>query len=122
MKIVSYILALIMLASAAAHIVSPENYVALIPDFFPKNVANILAAISETGIGLLLIVPKYRKIGGLVFMLLMLAFMPLHIMDALKEQPAIGSKNTAFMRIGIQIILIFLGCRIFKTTPPKLNS
>ena len=41
-------------------------------------------------VGVLLFIPKYRHWGGLGFCVLMLAFLPLHIWDLFKEQPAVG--------------------------------
>ena len=72
--------------SAVAHIFFPEFYAELIPDFFPELLANILSAISEAAIGIALLTRKYRYLGGLGFSLLMLAFLPIHVWDLLREK------------------------------------
>ncbi|BDD02561.1 hypothetical protein [Aureibacter tunicatorum] len=109
-----YILSFIMLTSAVAHIVAPEFYKAMIPSFIPFLVANILAALAEGAIGILLLIPKYRHIGGLGFMLLMMAFLPVHMWDLVRENPAIGPPPAPAIRLAFQFALIYVGWRIFK--------
>ena len=115
--ILIFLLAAIMLFGAFNHMYAPEVYAAFIPDFFPENLANIVSAIAEGVIGIALIVPKYRKWGGLGFFLLMIAFLPIHIWDLTKEIPAIGSKLAAAIRLGVQFLFIAAGWWIYKTSP-----
>lgn len=69
-KILAYLFAAFLIFSAIAHLVKPEVYSPLIPDFIPADMANILAFITELAVGVLLILPKYRHWGGLGFMVL----------------------------------------------------
>ncbi|MFS4468489.1 hypothetical protein [Maribacter sp. 2210JD10-5] len=121
MKIVRLILiflfAAMMLLGAFNHLYAPETYAAFIPEFVPESFANVLSAIVEGLIGIALIVPKYRKWGGFGFFVLMIAFLPIHIWDLLKNTPAIGSKMAAMIRLGIQFLLIAGGWWIYKATP-----
>ncbi|MEM8523817.1 MAG: MauE/DoxX family redox-associated membrane protein [Bacteroidota bacterium] len=112
--ILPLLLAALMLFGAVNHIIKPEFYVAMIPEFIPESFANISSAIVEAVIGIALIIPKYRKWGGLGFFLLMIAFLPIHIWDFSKEEPAIGSKNAAIIRLLVQFVFIYLGWRIWK--------
>ena len=66
--IVILILAFLMLAGAFNHLYAPETYKEFIPDFFSETLAHILSAIAEAAIGIALLVPKYRKWGGLQFL------------------------------------------------------
>lgn len=66
----SYLLGGMLLITAIAHIVMPEVYAEMIPPFIPASLANILAVITEAGIGILLFLPKYRHWGGAVFFLI----------------------------------------------------
>lgn len=116
MKLVlPYLLAIFLLISAFAHVFNPGFYDPLIPKFIPKSAANILAAISEAAIGLALILPQYRELGGLGFMLLMLAFLPIHIWDLFKEVPFMGSTTSAVIRLLVQLLLIYAGWWIWKS-------
>ena len=121
-KILPYILGIFLLLGAFAHIFNPTFYDPFIPDFFPKMLANILAAISEAFIGLALVLPKYRKWGGLGFFLLMIAFLPIHVWDLFRENPAIGSKNAAVIRLIMQFLLIYAGWSVWKSNQEESPS
>ena len=76
---------------------------------FPLNVANILSTIAEAAIGIALLVPSLRKWGALGFLLLMIAFLPLHTWDLFREKPAMGSQTAAIIRFVIQLVVIYGG-------------
>ncbi|MEL6721106.1 MAG: MauE/DoxX family redox-associated membrane protein [Bacteroidota bacterium] len=120
--ILPLLLAVLMLFSAYNHLANPDFYSAMIPSFIPEAFANVLSTILEAAIGIALIIPKYRQWGGLGFFLLMIAFLPLHIWDLLKESPMVGSKNAAIIRLVIQFVLIYLGWRIWKRYELENNS
>ena len=113
--IVIFILAFLMLSGAFNHLYAPETYKEFIPEFFPVTLAHILSAIAEAAIGIALLIPKYRKWGGLGFFPLMIAFLPIHIWDITKDVPAIGSKVAAIIRIAVQFLFIAAGWWIYKT-------
>ena len=113
-KILAYFFAAILILNGVMHVVKPEAYAAMIPSFIPEIVANILAAIAEIVIGVMLIIPRYRRLGGLGFALLMVAFLPIHIWDLVRDDPAIGSFTGAVIRLIIQFGLIWAGWWIWK--------
>ena len=113
-KVLSYIFGVIMILSALAHIFSPEAYAPMIPDFIPESVANILAALAEGVTGIALFIPIYRKKGGLLFAGLMLAFLPIHVWDLLRENPAIGPAPAPAIRLVVQFLLIYAGWWIYR--------
>jgi len=113
-KIIAILLGLFMLFGAYNHIVNPEFYAPMIPGFIPENFANIMAAIAELIVGVLLVIPKYQKWGGLGFTILMIVFLPIHIWDLTKEVPAVGSQTAALIRLIIQFIVIVVGWWIYK--------
>ena len=113
--IVLFILAFLMLAGAFNHLYAPETYKEFIPEFFPETLAHMLSAVAEAAIGIALLIPKYRKWGGLGFFILMISFLPIHIWDLTKDAPAIGSKVTAIIRIAVQLLFIAAGWWIYKT-------
>jgi len=104
-----YLLAVIMIFAGIYHFVNPNFYKHFIPRPFPKLLSNILAGIIEIVIGLALIWPSYRKLGGLAFLILMVLFLPLHTWDCFREKPAIGSRKVAYIRLAIQFVLIYFG-------------
>ena len=87
---------------------TPEMYFPLIPDFLPETFINVLAGIVEILLGVGVFIPSFRKEALRGIFILMLIFLPIHIWDALKENPAIGTKTVAMERIAIQFGLIFL--------------
>lgn len=117
--ILTYLLAFLMLSGAFNHLYAPESYSAFMPSFIPETIGNLLSAIAEAIIGLALLIPKYRKWGGLGFFILMLIFLPIHIWDLTKEVPALGSKTAALIRLAVQFLLIAAGWWIYKTNPEK---
>ena len=115
MKIVlSFLFALILISGAVFHIIAPAFYAPITPDFVSLEVANIVSAVIEGTIGILLLIPRYRKLGALGFFLLMLAFLPIHIWDWMKDVPAVGSKMAAVVRLMIQVVLIYGGWWLYR--------
>mgnify|MGYP000159172914 CR=1 FL=1 len=96
------------------HIANPAFYNGFIPDFFPKLIVNYFTSAVELIIGILIIVPRWRKLGALSFMGLMVAFFPIHIWDLLKDIPAIGSKQAAVIRLIVQFIFIGIAYFVYK--------
>ena len=117
-KVLPYLLGFIMLLSAVAHILNPAFYTEMVPSFIPLGLANIVAAIAEAVIAVLLFLPKYRSWGGLAFLLLMIAFLPLHVWDLFKENPAVGPSPAPIIRLAFQFLLIYAGWWIYKKYKP----
>ena len=114
-KILPYLLGTLLLASAVGHVVYPEFYAAMVPGFFPTGLANILATIFETIIGLLLFTPKYQRWGGFGFLFLMITFLPIHILDLFKATPAIGPSPAPEIRLVLQFVLMYAGWWVYST-------
>lgn len=113
-RVLPYILAIILLLGAIAHLAAPEFYAPMVPDFIPLSLANILSFVLEAGIGILLLIPKYRAWGGLGFMVLMIGFLPIHIWDMLKEAPAVGPPPAPQIRVAMQFLLIYAGYWMYR--------
>lgn len=106
--------AIIMLVGAVAHVANPGFYDGFIPEPIPKAFANWAATFVEGAIGVALLIPRTRALAGLAFAALMVAFMPLHIWDAFKDVPAIGSHVAAIIRLFVQVLLIVGGWWIWR--------
>lgn len=81
-------------------------YFPMIPDFLPKNATNILVGLAEIMVGIGVFIPVLRSWATVGILVLMIAFLPIHILDIFKDQPAIGNHNLALVRLPIQFILI----------------
>ncbi|HAA15367.1 MAG TPA: hypothetical protein DCE41_28195 [Cytophagales bacterium] len=114
MRILAYVFAAIMLASAVGHFINPEFYSAMIPSWAPEGLTNIAVGLGEFAVAVALILPKYRKLGALGWTILMLIFLPIHIWDLTRDQPAMGSTTAATVRLVIQFVLIYGGYRLYQ--------
>jgi uncharacterized membrane protein len=112
----------ILFAGGIAHFVVPHIYNPLIPEFLPALASNIFAGICELVVGLMLLIPKYRSLGGLGFALLMIGFLPLHIWELFREDPLIKPFAVALVRAVMQLVLIYLGWRIYTVNKKRANS
>lgn len=99
---------LVLIGSAAGHIFSPEISTGFIPEFLPATPVHILTAIVEALLGVGLLIPRYRKHAFLGVFILMIAFLPLHVIDLFREAPVIGSEMAAIIRVIVQIGLILI--------------
>ena len=107
-KTAGILMAALLLTSGVAHFLNPEFFNGLIPDLFPKTLVNYLTGITEILLGVGVFIPAVRKKALTGIFILMILFLPIHIIDALKEDPAIGSHTVAYIRILIQFLLIWL--------------
>ena len=107
-RIIANVLGIMLILAGIWHIIKPEAYAEFIPHFIPETFANITAAIVELTLGIGVFIPKYRKPALLGVVLLMIAFLPIHIADLFKDEPAIGSQTAAIIRVPIQFVLIYL--------------
>ncbi len=51
-------------------------------------------------------IPQWRKIVSVSILIMMLAFLPLHIWDVFRGNPAIGSHKASLLRLPFQFVLI----------------
>ena len=119
--IVKVALALLMIVAGVIHLVKPNVYLPIIPSFIPFQLAVVyISGLVEIVIGVLLLLKKkYAKIGAVGFLLLMIVFLPIHILDALADQPAIGTHTVAYIRIVVQFVIIALAWKLYRVLPKK---
>lgn len=108
------IIALWMLVGGVAHFIVPEFFYPLVPDFLPKWEVVILSGIPEILIGLGVLWPRTRALAGLGFTLLCLAFLPLHIWDLFRDNPAITPYPVAVFRVFLQFVLMWIGWQLWR--------
>ena len=97
-----------MMAAGINHIVYPRFYKTFIPKWLPLLTVNYLFGLLELIIGVMLLVPAYRREAAIALFLLMLFFLPFHLLDVFKDKPMIGSKLLAYIRLPLQFVLIWL--------------
>ncbi len=95
-----------MLLGGVAHFLKPELYAPFIPDALPLRLVNYLVGVLELSLGVGVFVPRYRSSATLGIFILMILFLPLHVVDVFRDDPAIGSKLIAFVRLPLQFVLI----------------
>lgn len=113
--------AIFMAYAGIQHLINPNFYAPFVPAFLPFSMAIIyISGIVEILLGLMLLIPKYVKIGAYGIMLLMFAFLPIHIWDVFLDNPAIGSHQAALIRLPVQFIFIAIAWKI-KSNAPERN-
>ena len=93
--------------SGIMHVFKPKLFKSFIPNFLPKLTINYIFGALEfmTGFGLFFTETVKNAAAGIFILLLI--FLPIHIWDATKTRPAIGSKKIAFIRIPLQFVLMY---------------
>lgn len=106
-KVLQILLALFFIYAGVQHFIKPTFYEPFVPIFLPFKTAIIYASgIFEAVFGILLLIPKYAKIGVTGILVLLLIFLPVHVWDVFSETPAIGSQKAAYIRLPFQFLFI----------------
>ena len=98
------------------HLIKPKVFKHFIPEFLPKLTINYFFGAIEFFLGLGLFFSGTIKNAAAGIFILMILFLPIHIWDATKIRPAIGSKNIAFIRIPLQFALMYCAYIIYKNS------
>jgi uncharacterized membrane protein len=110
-KISLIVLIIAYIVAGTLHFTSPDGYIKIIPDYLPfKGVLNSIAGVCEVGFALLLIVPKTRPYGAWGIVLMLFAFMPVHINMIVNAPMQVGSllvtRTIAWIRIPFQVLFV----------------
>jgi uncharacterized membrane protein len=108
------LLSLIMISGGILHFLKPAMYAPFFPDYFPKTAIIYSSGLLEIMVGIGAFIPRFRSMATLGILLLMLAFLPLHVIDVFKEKPVVGSYQMALIRLPLQFILIAWAWFIWK--------
>jgi uncharacterized membrane protein len=104
--ILTLLFGVLLILGGISHFMNPLMYAGFFPEFALNPLINVLAGIAEIGLGIGALIPRFRPMATLGILLLMLAFLPLHIIDVLRENPAVGSHKNALIRLPFQLVLI----------------
>jgi uncharacterized membrane protein len=104
--ILTFLFGAFMILAGIYHFIKPEIFAPFIAKFLPNDAINYLGGLIEIILGIGVFTPKYRSMATQGILILMVAFLPLHIFDVFKENPAIGSHEVALIRLPIQVVFI----------------
>jgi uncharacterized membrane protein len=116
----TWLYAAIMFGAGICHFIKPGMYAPFIPQWLPLLFVNYSIGTIEVGIGIGLIVPRWKPQASLWLLILMIAFLPLHIIDVFRLHPAIGSPLIAWIRLPLQFFLIYWAWVLVAN--PRLNK
>jgi uncharacterized membrane protein len=103
-----------MLAGGVLHLVTPETFYPIVPDWLPEGPVVVLSGLVELLIGLCILVPRARAAAALGFAVLCAVFLPLHGWDFFRPDPVFAVPVLASGRIGVQLLLIALGLWLWR--------
>ncbi len=106
MTLFAYGFAVILIIAGSYHFINPTFYYPIIPSWMPRVAANIAGGVAEIVIGLAMLFPATRVPGLWMAAALMTVFLPIHIVDLLRQRPVIGTKLIATIRLLLQFVLI----------------
>lgn len=89
------------------HFRNPASYWPIIPAYIPcPKVINILAGTFEIAFSLLLIHPKSRQLAAWGIILMLIAFLPVHIDMVIHAPLKLGSLNVTPMMAWLRLIIL----------------
>lgn len=115
-QIITIFFGVLFMFAGIMHIIKPKIFKHFIPNGFPKKTVNYIAGLIEFGLGLGLFFSETIQKSAIGIFILLILFLPIHIWDATKKRPAIGSKRTAIFRIPLQFLLMYCAYLIYTTS------
>ncbi|MBK8395091.1 MAG: hypothetical protein IPL26_07565 [Leptospiraceae bacterium] len=104
--VLTFLFAAFIIYGGINHFLKPSMYLPFIPNFLPREFVNYASGILEILIGVGLLIPQYRFRSAQALLLLMIVFLPIHVWDVFRDDPAIGSHSAALIRLPVQFIFI----------------
>jgi uncharacterized membrane protein len=114
MIILKIIFAVFFIYAGIMHFIKPAFFKHFIPNEFPKLTVNYIVGVIEFGLGLGLFFPQVVSYSAYGIFILLIIFLPIHVWDATKKRPAIGSKIFAYIRIPLQFLLMYGAYLIYQ--------
>jgi len=94
-------------AAGTNHFINPDFYIKIIPGYLPwPRVLNYLAGFCEVGLGLLLILPVTRRWAAWGIVLMLVAFLPVHINMAVNAPLYLASAKVTPLLIWVRLLLV----------------
>lgn len=109
-KISIGILAVFFTVAGAAHFISPEIYLPMMPDYLPWHLALIYASgVAEMSGGIGICFPKWRRLAGWGLIALLVAVFPANVQMLTHDVPLNGKSIPEWIlwaRLPLQAVLI----------------
>lgn len=109
---IRYFFALLFAVSAVGHLLKPSLSDGFIPEQLPRPTIQVLAFVVEILLAIALLVPKTQYLAAWGTFVLMIVFLPLHVIDAGRARPVIGTPVVAYVRIAVQFLFIYMAWRL----------
>ena len=109
-----YVMSILYIYVGIHHFIDTKSFLIIIPPYLQTIGLEIiyLSGVFEIILGILLIIPKYRKIASYGIILLLIAVYPANIYLAFNEEPqnlmGISSFMASWVRLPLQFIFIGL--------------
>ena len=101
---------LMFVISGSTHFTDPEGFVAIMPPVLPKPLLLVfLSGIAEIGLGIGLLLPRWRAWAGVGAILLLLTVFPANIYAAINDITSPGAPANRlylWLRLPLQIVFI----------------
>lgn len=107
-----------MLVGGVLHMVAPQPFFRVVPDWMPELAVVYLSGVAELAIGIGVLIPRTRAIAGLAFALMCAVYLPLHAWDFFRPDPVFPPPYMASARIAVQLVLIALGLWLWRRRKP----
>ncbi|UII26272.1 DoxX family protein [Fulvivirga maritima] len=108
MQIGMYVMAVVYIGAGIFHFVKPKMYRNIIPPYFPKKLLLVyLSGVAEIAFGAGLLLDETRAISAWLIILMLLAFMPVHIYMLQSEKFKHLPRWILIIRLPLQLILMY---------------
>ena len=108
--VLRWVLAVFMVAAGANHFVSPDAYVAMVPEVLPAPLLLVqISGVAEIAGGLGLLLPATRRLAAWGLIALFIAVFPANLNMAVNHLPLGGHEIPAWAlwaRLPVQLVLI----------------
>lgn len=108
------IAAFVMIGGGVAHLAAPQQFAPLVPPFLPAVPVVLLAGVVQIAIGVAVLWPRMRALGGLAFAVLCAAYLPLHLWDFFRPDPVFAPPLAATIRVVVQGLFICAGLLLWR--------
>jgi uncharacterized membrane protein len=113
-------LATLLGGSGVLHFAAPKPYDSIVPPALPGSARTwtYLSGVAELVVAAALLVPRFRRLGGLLAALLFVAVFPANLQMALDYQQAdkpLPARLIAFGRLPLQVPLVLWALRVRKS-------
>ena len=113
--ILAIFLGLVLVSGGLGHFLAPESFIPFIPNVVPYREAIVdLSGGLEVILGIGVFSKISRPVAARLIMWLLILYTPLHIIDLMRADPAIGDRTMALIRLPLQGILIWVALQVSK--------